>query len=143
MSPHALFDASNALASLVWALMIFTPRWKYTRQIVRHLVVPCLLALAYLLIILRSFSPDSLEFNTLEDIRRLFEDDHVLLAGWIHYLAFDLLVGSWILFKSQLAGIPHLLVVPVLLLTFIMGPVGLLAFVLVYLVRKREWPTLL
>ncbi len=57
---------------------------------------------------------------------RLFENPYLLLAGWVHFLAFDLLVGAWEVRDARRVGITHLLVVPCLLLTFMAGPVGLL-----------------
>ena len=61
-------------------------------------------------------------------VRALFADDRALLAGWTHYLAFDLFVGSWEVRDAQRVGVHHLLVAPCLLLTFLLGPVGLLLY---------------
>ena len=52
----------------------------------------------------------------------------MLLAGWIHYLAFDLLIGSWEVRDARELGIPHLFVVPCLFLTFMFGPAGWLLY---------------
>lgn len=52
----------------------------------------------------------------------------LLLAGWVHYLAFDLFIGSWEVRDAQRHGLSHLLVVPCLALTFLFGPVGLLLY---------------
>jgi hypothetical protein len=52
----------------------------------------------------------------------------MLLAGWTHYLAFDLIVGSWEVRDARERGISHWLVVPCLALTFMFGPVGFLAY---------------
>ena len=57
-----------------------------------------------------------------------FETPGLLLAGWLHYLAFDLFVGAWEVRTARAEGIPHLLVVPALILTFLFGPAGLLLF---------------
>jgi hypothetical protein len=51
-----------------------------------------------------------------------------LLAGWTHYLAFDLFIGGWEVRDAQRRGIPHLLIVPALVLTFLLGPAGLLFY---------------
>ena len=51
-----------------------------------------------------------------------------LTAGWIHYLAFDLFVGTWIAQRAARLGLPHLATIPLLALTFLFGPAGLLAF---------------
>jgi hypothetical protein len=58
----------------------------------------------------------------------LFTDPAIALAGWLHYLAFDLFVGAWITRTAQAARIPHLLILPCLVLTFLFGPAGFLAF---------------
>ena len=60
----------------------------------------------------------------------------MLLAGWTHYLAFDLFIGGWEVRDAQRRGIPHLLVVPALVLTFLFGPAGLL----LYLAIRRFAP---
>jgi hypothetical protein len=64
----------------------------------------------------------------LTEVARLFENRSLLRAGWIHYLAFDLFIGSWEVRDSQRLGIRHLLVAPCLLLTFLFGPIGLAAY---------------
>jgi hypothetical protein len=58
----------------------------------------------------------------------LFSNPWLLLAGWIHYLAFDLLVGSWEARDAHDRGVRHLLVVPCLILTFLFGPIGWLIY---------------
>jgi len=52
--------------------------------------------------------------------------DELLLAGWVHYLAFDLFIGSWEVEDAAANGIPHWLLLPCLFLTLMVGPVGLL-----------------
>jgi hypothetical protein len=58
----------------------------------------------------------------------LFENRWALLAGWTHYLAFDLFVGTWEVRDARASGIPHLLVLPCLGLTFLFGPAGWLLY---------------
>ena len=67
----------------------------------------------------------------------LFDSPGVALAGWVHYLAFDLLVGAWIVRTARSEGVAHLLVLPCLALTFLFGPAGFLAFNGLRLVRGR------
>ena len=70
-------------------------------------------------------------FGSLEAVRRLFDVPGLLVAGWVHYLAFDLFVGAWIAERAGAIGLPHLIVLPLLALTFLFGPAGFLAFVIV------------
>lgn len=142
MDTAAIFEWVNSLALLGWALMIFTPKWIYTQKSIRLLILPAILAVLYVVLILSADQWTIPDVSSPVEIRRIFSSDLLLLAGWVHYLAFDLLVGSWILLKAQAAGLRHLMVVPALFLTFIFGPLGLLFFLIVYLAKKKSWPTL-
>jgi hypothetical protein len=66
-----------------------------------------------------------------------FSNDWHLLAGWVHYLAFDLFIGSWQVRDAQKHRVPHLAVVPGLILTFLFGPVGLLLYRTIRFLRIR------
>ena len=69
-------------------------------------------------------------------MQALFTDPDVALAGWIHYLAFDLFIGAWVLRDARRRGIAHwqvLLIVPFL---FLLGPAGLLAYLMLCLARR-------
>ena len=62
----------------------------------------------------------------------------MLLAGWIHYLAFDLLIGTWETRDARERGLPHLLLVPCLVLTFLLGPAGWLLYMGVRLTKPHR-----
>lgn len=91
-------------------------------------MIPLLLALVYLWLIATTFGRTPGGFGSLAQVSLLFQNPRALLAGWIHYLAFDLFVGSWEVRDARRAGVRHLLVVPCLVLTFLFGPVGLLLY---------------
>jgi hypothetical protein len=76
-------------------------------------------------------------FSSLSSVALLFQNRDLLLAGWVHYLAFDLLVGSWEVRDAQRIGIRHYLVVPCLVLTFLFGPAGWLLYLLLRSVATR------
>jgi hypothetical protein len=80
-------------------------------------------------------------FGSPAEVRALFDVPGVLVAGWVHYLAFDLFVGSWIAAAAARLGWPHALLVPLLVLCFLFGPLGLLAFALVRSVRRSTVPS--
>ena len=72
----------------------------------------------------------------------LFTSPEIALAGWVHYLAFDLLVGAWEVRTARREAIPHLLVLPCLVLTFLFGPAGFLLFLGIRAARRlatRRW----
>jgi ABA DEFICIENT 4-like len=91
-------------------------------------VIPALLSLAYAGLVAAYFAGAEGGFSSIAAVRALFASDALLVAGWLHYLAFDLFVGAWQVRTARAEGIPHLLVVPCLVLTFLFGPVGFLAF---------------
>jgi hypothetical protein len=125
-----------------WLLLVLLPRWRYTAGFVASCLLPALLAAGYLALFLAYFRSHEVgfsAFSTLAGVRSLFRSDALLLAGWIHYLAFDLFVGSWEVRDARRLGIQHLLVVPCLLLTFMLGPVGLLLYFLLRLVARGRW----
>jgi hypothetical protein len=78
-------------------------------------------------------------FGSLAGVKSALSVDGVLLAGWLHYLAFDIFVGSWEVRDAQRVGVPHLLVIPCMLLTFMMGPVGLLTYLVLRLAIARQF----
>jgi hypothetical protein len=67
-------------------------------------------------------------FGSLDDVARLFRTPQLLLAGWLHYLAFDLFVGAWEVRTARRDGIPFPFIIPCLALTFLFGPAGYLVF---------------
>jgi len=69
-----------------------------------------------------------------------FTVPEAVIAGWLHYLVFDLFVGAWEVRDAQKRGINHWLVVPCLFFTLILGPVGLLLYIaLRFATRKGGW----
>jgi hypothetical protein len=76
--------------------------------------------------------------GSLAEVQALYAEPGVLVAGWVHYLAFDLFVGAWIAERGAALGLPHGWLVPVLLLTFLLGPLGLLAFGMLRLWRQPQ-----
>ena len=128
MSPEQLFSLCGVLVLPGWLLLVFLPRWKWTARLVCPVIIPLLLALLYLWLVATTLGRTPGDFNSLAGVGQLFQNPWALLAGWVHYLAFDLFVGSWEVRDAQRVGVHHLLVVPCLVLTFMLGPVGLLLY---------------
>ncbi|MEZ2410437.1 hypothetical protein GGC47_001518 [Bosea sp. OAE752] len=125
----AAFSAANLLAVGGWLLLLVAPRWR-AGQFLAGLVIPSLLSLGYLVLIGVYWHQARGGFSSLDDVAALFASRPLLLAGWAHYLAFDLLIGAWLLRRSQREGLPHGAMLPVLALTFLFGPVGYLLYLL-------------
>ena len=128
MKAEQIFSVVNLVAILGWLLIAILPRWKYTRIVVLSGGIPLLLAVAYTILIVMFFGKAEGGFGSLADVMKLFTNEWAVLAGWIHYLAFDLFIGSWEVRDSQRSGVSHVLVIPCLFLTFMFGPMGLLAY---------------
>ena len=138
MTPETLFSICGMLVVPGWLLLVFAPRWKWSARIIAGAVIPLLLALVYVYLVATHFGRTEGGFRSLEQVSKLFQNPYNLLAGWIHYLAFDLFIGSWEVRDAQRVGVNHLLVVPCLVLTFLFGPIGLLLyFVLRFVVKRR------
>ncbi|CAN7158176.1 ABA4-like family protein [Bosea sp. LjRoot9] len=133
MLPVTLDDAfmlGSRLAILGWLTLLLLPRWRGLSAILAGTVIPAMLSLGYFVLIAVFWSEAKGDFSSLDGVAGLFAARPLLLAGWLHYLAFDLFLGNWILRRAQEAAIPHLLMLPVLLMTFLFGPIGYLAFLL-------------
>jgi hypothetical protein len=137
-SPEAVFSMASAAVLPGWLLLVLAPRWRWTARLVSAVLIPGLLAVLYAAIIAARWGGAEGGFSSLADVQKLFADPWILLAGWIHYLVFDLFIGAWEVRDAGRLGIPHLLVVPCLVLTFLFGPVGLLLYGIVRAVRTRR-----
>ena len=128
MKAETIFSIANTLALAGWILLLFVPRWNWTRKIVISGAIPLLLSVAYLVLIALFFGKADGGFDSLANVMKLFTNEWAVLAGWIHYLAFDLFVGSWEVNDAQEKNISHWFVIPCLALTFLLGPIGFLLY---------------
>jgi hypothetical protein len=127
MTAERLFSALNLMAVAAWLPLVFLPRVRWTARLL-PVVMPSVLAVVYVVLVAATLTRSEGGFSSLAGVRTLFDDPWALLAGWTHYLAFDLFMGGWEVRDAQRRGIPHLLVVPALVLTFLFGPAGLLLY---------------
>jgi hypothetical protein len=94
------------------------------------------LSLGYAVLMLVHFADAPGGFQTLAAVQALFTDADVALAGWMHYLAFDLFIGAWILRDARRAGFAHWVVLPILPFVFLVGPAGFVAYLTLKLLRR-------
>lgn len=139
MTPDTAFSLCNFAVLPGWLLLCAAPGWRWTTSFITSVLLPGLLGTAYLAIFLVGFSSADGGFGSIAAVRSLFADDWLLLGGWIHYLAFDLFVGSWEVRDARRLGIAHWFVLPCLAATFLAGPIGLLAWFCVRVVARRAW----
>lgn len=129
MDADIIFQFSGLVAMAGWAALLASPLIPAISDRVAGLIVPAFLSVAYVGLMLAFWSGAEGGFDTLDNVALLFETRELLLAGWLHYLAFDLFVGAWIVRTARKEGIAFWLVLPCLPLTFLFGPAGYLAFV--------------
>lgn len=144
-----LFGFTNGLAMLAWVLLAFFPRKPLTHSAVLYLGV-ALLCLVYTvcfaLVLTGSVDPGlpagavagEPGFGSIAAVRAIFASDGGVVIGWTHYLAFDLFTGLWIARDADAKGFSRVMQVPFLLVTFLAGPIGLLAWLLVRERRARK-----
>ena len=128
MQPDDAFKICNMLAMAGWLALLASPFLPNLADRIASLAIPTLLAVAYTGLVLAFWSGAEGGFDTLPNVMQLFTQPEIALAGWVHYLAFDLFVGAWEVRTASTERIPFLIVVPCLALTFLFGPAGYLAF---------------
>jgi hypothetical protein len=137
MAWSALFNATNAIALVAWALLILGPRGPRTAAIILYFGVG-LLCLAY-----AAMYPAQVrgilqgDMTGIAGIKALFQNDGVVVLGWTHYLAFDLFIGQWIAKDADHKGFSRIAQAPILLLTLFAGPIGLLIWLVIRERRAR------
>ena len=137
MALATLFQLGGDLVLPGWLLLIFVPAWRWTQRYTAF-VVPILLATVYLYLLLHSAPPDGAGFRSLHAVSLLFAAPQALLAGWFHYLAFDLFTGSWAARDATRLEISRWLMAPILISIFLVGPLGLAVYLLVRLILRKQ-----
>jgi hypothetical protein len=131
MDVNLLFACANLLAIAGWALLLASPLIPTVADRLAGFVLPLLLSILYAGLLLAFWTRAEGGFGSLDDVARLFRTPQLLLAGWLHYLAFDLFLGAWEVRTARRDGIPFPFVMPCLALTFLFGPAGYLVFMAV------------
>jgi len=140
MNIELIFKIFNTGILLPWLLLAVLPNWKGTKWMIQTKLPVVLVALGYVVMIFWSLfmvEGNGVDFTSFYSIKAGFTRDDVMLAGWLHYLAFDLFVGMWEAEDAVKRGVPHYLLVPCLFFTLMFGPVG---FVLYWVLRQRYTP---
>ena len=141
IAPEVMFGWAGQAAMIGWLILIFLPRrWPLLLFVPRYLI-PFGLSLLYAgLALAHFFTIEGGGYSSLEEVGALLSKDEMLLAGWVHYLAFDLFIGGWIAVEADKIGLNRLIQAPILILTFMFGPVGLALFLAMRVgyFRKQE-----
>jgi Domain of unknown function (DUF4281) len=139
MTASGLFSAFNMLALVGWTVLGagVALRRGWLLDTLAGTYIPVLMSAAYAILIMFFFSGAEGGFDTLENVQKLFASPWVALAGWIHYLAFDLFMGSRIARGMEEERLPRWPLMIILPLTFLFGPAGYLAFEMIKAASQR------
>lgn len=128
MTMETLFAISSPVAMMGWIALIIAPIIPKWSDRIATYISPGLLSVAYMSLILAFWSGADGGFDTLENVQMLFTQSEIAMAGWLHYLAFDLFMGAWIVREARKAQISHWFIIPILPTTLLFGPIGFVLF---------------
>jgi hypothetical protein len=140
LDPERVFSLASGLAMACWLGLAFSPagvRWAPRVRWIAGRGVPVLMAAVYVALFASHGMGDG-GYGSIEAVQRLLSAPPLLVAGWLHFLAFDLFVGAWIAERAASIALPHTIVLPLLALTFMFGHAGLLAFAVVRLAWEHR-----
>lgn len=137
-----IFRIANWLVLAGWLALLLAPLRRAPLVLAARIAAACVAAI-YVMLVVRGLIagpglPEGAGFTSLDAVVALFSRPEALLGAWIHLLALDLFVGSWMAEDAPKAGVPHWLLIPMLALTLMAGPAGLLIYLLAAAVRRRR-----
>lgn len=137
---ETIYSIINTIALIGWICLIFFPTKRWTFGIVASGGVSIILTIFYIYFLAAAMTGESTggDFSTLAGVKLLFQTDMGVLAGWAHYLAFDLFIGAFITSNAQKLGLTHWKITPCLILTFLFGPIGLLTYFIIRAVMTKK-----
>lgn len=140
MTPDSIFQLCNTIALVGWLILIFiSPFWFNTDKLLIGIVIT-LFAVLYTWLLASNFKLSDMEkFSTLTGVMELFTNKVAVTSAWVHFLAFDLMVGIWIKKNAMKHGISHWLLIPCFFFTFMIGPMGLLIYLLIRWVKTKQF----
>jgi len=138
MNYESVFAVVNAIAMVGWFMLLFAPWIPKLADRVAGYGIPILLAAVYLVMLVISLPEAEGGFGSLEGVIAGFNYPAMALTGWLHYLALDLFIGGWAVRTARRQGIAFWKVVPCLALTLLAAPVGLVVFLLVCRLQRRD-----
>jgi hypothetical protein len=137
MSAH-FFQFVNLIALVGWIMLIGFPTWRNTPKGILNGVIAMLCFFYYSTVMAWWWEGPRGGFDSLANVMLLFTSERAVLAGWVHYLAFDLFVGLWITLDAQKISLKRGILIPVQLLTFMFGPIGLVLYMIIRRLKTKE-----
>ena len=117
-----------------WLMLMIIPNSKFTQFFVNSIILPLILSATYIYIIYQAILMDEPIFDvfklylSLDNLYILFATESFLLVFWLHFIALNLFLGSWISRDGIKYNIPRSLVFLPLILVYLTGPLGLVFY---------------
>ena len=133
INSETIYLAANWGVIPFWLLLIFIPNHGLTNFFVQSIIVPIILAVAYVYLSYNLYLENNIFdgfelYKGLDGLYSMFANEILLLVFWLHFLAISLFVGSWIARDSNKHFVPKIITIPSLILTYFTGPVGLVVY---------------
>jgi hypothetical protein len=140
MSASQAYSAFNTLALIGWIILVLgvLANKPLLRDRIAGVWIPVFMSASYLVLMLLFLGSAEGGFGSLDAVMQMFTNSWVVVAGWIHYLAFDLFIGSYIARKMMALGKYKWALIFILPLTFILGPIGFLCYQLFSKIAERR-----
>ena len=136
MTTDTAFTALNLAVLPWWLCWLAAPRSRLALRAASHSAVFVALSLGYALFVALVLAKGGFGGSDAASLRAGLASPLGFLAGWTHYLAFDLFVGAWIVREAlRLEVEPR----PFLMMTLLLGPLGLGAFLVRRALRLRSF----
>lgn len=138
MAPSTLFSIANATVLAGWLVLIagIVSKRPLLRDRIAGLYIPLALSAVYAVLIIVFWRGTDGGFDSLENVQKLFTSPWAALAGWVHYLAYDLLIGALVSRQIMERGLSRLFLIPILPLAFLFGPIGFVLARILLLTKK-------
>jgi hypothetical protein len=117
-----------------WLMLIFIPNSKFTQFFVNSIILPLILSTAYVYVIYQAILFDEPMFDffrlylSLDSLYAIFSTESFLLIFWLHFLALNLFLGSWVSRDGVKYNITRSLLFIPLILIYFTGPLGLVLY---------------
>ena len=127
-----------------WLILIFFPQSHLCRFFVTSIFPIFILSTAYIFFFYFSYlnSYDFIDnfslYLGLENLSNLFSNNSYLIIFWIHFIAINLFTGGWIVKDAQKLSINKILIIIPLIVTYLIGPVGLFVYWLIRIFHAKS-----
>ena len=128
----------------LWFILIFFPQSQLCKYFVTSIFPIFILSGSYIFMLYKSYlnSYDFIgNFNLyfgINNLSDLFSDNSYLMIFWIHFISINLFAGGWIVRDSQKFSINKILLILPLLVTYLIGPLGLLIYWLIRIFHAKN-----